>query len=177
MEQWKQAIYKEQLFDHYEVSDQGNVRSLDRISSDGRRCKGKLLKLATQNQYGHLVVTLRKDDQSYPCGVHRLVLEAFIGPCPPNMECCHANGDPSDNRPINLRWGTRLDNMRDKRLHGTQCKGSSHGQSKLTEDQVKEIRLRHKAGAESNSKALAKEYDVAYCTINDIVRRKFWKHI
>ena len=35
--------------------------------------------------------------------VHRLVLEAFVGPNPPGLECCHNNGDPSDNRVENLR--------------------------------------------------------------------------
>lgn len=51
--------------------------------------------------------------------VHRLVLSAFTGPCPPGMECCHNDGDPSNNRPENLRWDTRSSNARDKRVHGT----------------------------------------------------------
>jgi len=47
--------------------------------------------------------------------VHRLVLEAFVAPCPPGREACHyPNRDPSDNRLENLRWDTHTENMRDK---------------------------------------------------------------
>lgn len=36
--------------------------------------------------------------------VHRLVLLAFVGPCPPGCEADHVNRDRSDNRLVNLRW-------------------------------------------------------------------------
>jgi hypothetical protein len=45
--------------------------------------------------------------------VHQLVLEAFVGPCPPGMECLHANDDATDNRLVNLRWGTHTENVQD----------------------------------------------------------------
>lgn len=101
----------------YEVSDRGRVRSLDRIvvRSDGReiRCKGKVLSQGVHPK-GYLGVRL--------CGktkkVHRLVLEAFVGPCPDGMECCHNNGIPGDNKLTNLRWGTRIENAADVRRHG-----------------------------------------------------------
>lgn len=44
---------------------------------------------------------------------------AFVGPCPDGMEVCHNDGNPENNRVENLRYGTRSDNMRDKRKHGT----------------------------------------------------------
>jgi len=49
--------------------------------------------------------------------VHRLVLEAFHGPCPEDMEGCHNNGDRRDCRLANLRWDTREANHRDKLRH------------------------------------------------------------
>jgi hypothetical protein len=49
--------------------------------------------------------------------VHRLVLEAFVGPCPENMECRHLNGARSDNRLTNLAWGTKVENEADKKKH------------------------------------------------------------
>lgn len=51
--------------------------------------------------------------------VHRLVLEAFVGPCPGGCVGCHGNGDTTDNRLVNLRWDTPGANNRDKREHGT----------------------------------------------------------
>lgn len=43
--------------------------------------------------------------------VHRLVLTAFVGPCPDGMECLHGEGGALDNRLTNLRWGTKSENM------------------------------------------------------------------
>lgn len=51
--------------------------------------------------------------------LHRVVLDAFIGPRPKGMEACHANGDPTDNRLVNLRWDTRSANAADSVRHGT----------------------------------------------------------
>ena len=45
-------------------------------------------------------------------GVHQLVLEAFVGPCPPGHQCLHKNNNPADNRwPENIRWGTHAENQ------------------------------------------------------------------
>ena len=49
--------------------------------------------------------------------VHREVLKAFAGPCPPGMVACHANGDRQDNRAANLRWDTYKANARDRQVH------------------------------------------------------------
>src|SRR5262245_43976187 len=38
--------------------------------------------------------------------VHRLILEAFVGPCPDGYVACHNDGTRSNNRPENLRWDT-----------------------------------------------------------------------
>lgn len=43
--------------------------------------------------------------------VHRLVCEAFHGPCPPGMETMHRDENGLNNRPENLEWGTRKDNL------------------------------------------------------------------
>jgi len=51
--------------------------------------------------------------------VHRLVLEAFIGPAPKGTICCHNDGDPTNNRLENLRWDTHSSNTRDAIRHGT----------------------------------------------------------
>lgn len=102
----------------YEVSDHGRVRSLDRMvpGKDGRLTfyHGKELKPWVQNS-GHLKVGLGNNRREY---IHRLVLLAFVGPCPSGMEACHGNDDPSDNRIDNLRWDTRHENGLDRLRNG-----------------------------------------------------------
>lgn len=94
----------------YEVSDRGKVRSA--------RGAQRILKPWMQKG-GYPTVQLRRNGQSKKSGVHSLVLEAFIGPRPAGMDGCHNDGDPLNNTPSNLRWGSRSDNMHDAVAHGT----------------------------------------------------------
>lgn len=68
----------------------------------------------------HPTIQLHRGGRKYSYLVHRLTLEAFVGPCPQGMEGCHNNGDPWDGRVSNLRWDTHASNMHDKLLHGTE---------------------------------------------------------
>lgn len=106
--------------DFYEVSDLGNVRSLDRyapVRGGALTLRvGRLLKPWSQSS-GHLAVSLGKTYKKVR--VHRLVLETFVGPAPYNTEACHTNSDPKDNRLDNLRWDTRRENNLDRVRSGT----------------------------------------------------------
>lgn len=102
----------------YEVSDTGKVRSKARLDSRGRRRREKLLSPRPQ-PFGHQTVALFTNGARRSFLIHRLVLEAFVGPCPEGMEACHWNGVPSDNRVKNLRWDTRAANVADSVRVGT----------------------------------------------------------
>lgn len=104
--------------DSYEVSDLGRVRSLPRRDARGRRRRGMLLAPRT-NARNRLAVALYRDRVRADFQIHRLVLEAFVGPRPEGLEGCHWNGDPTDNRLVNLRWDTRKANSADSVRHGT----------------------------------------------------------
>lgn len=114
-------------FDFYEVSDQGRVRSLDRTVPHpvygSARLRGKVLKARLSPAATYPSVTLAGQKLRY---IHRLVLEAFIGPKPEGMVTCHSNGDPTDNRLENLRYDTYSSNLNDAVRHGTYRNG--HGQ-------------------------------------------------
>ena len=106
---------------HYEVSDHGRVRSLDRtVLRCGRtmRVRGEM-KALVDNGQGRKRVYLSKDGQMRRLQIHRLVLSVFVGPCPEGMEACHNDGNPANNHVENLRWDTGSANMHDKRRHGT----------------------------------------------------------
>lgn len=101
----------------YKVSNLGRIKSLQRVRRDGQLVRERILK-QQENSNGRYFVELNGDGKHRQRFVHRLVLEAFIGPCPEGMESCHWNDDPSDNRLSNLRWGTHSDNMNDRVRNG-----------------------------------------------------------
>lgn len=115
--------------DLYEVSDQGNVRGRERVVGAANG-KTKVIKAKPRQAYqaasGHLYVDLYHAAKRTKFSVHRLVIETFAGPAPDGTECCHRNGDPTDNRAENLYWGTRSDNLHDAVKHG------AHGYSRRT---------------------------------------------
>lgn len=107
--------------------------------------------------------------------VHKLILEAFVGPRPEGMECRHLNGNGSDNRIANLRWGTPAENTLDKFRHGTVSRGCRNGWSKLNEEKVLEMRQRRKNGEQL--KSLAAYFKVDVRTVTRVVGRRIWTHI
>jgi hypothetical protein len=162
-------------YPEYRVSRDGEVQS---CWSVGRRPSfqtdtWRRLKPTPQHR-GHMAVCLVRGGEKKTCHVHRLVLEAFVGPCPVGMECCHNDGDPANNRLENLRWDTRLENARDRLRHGTQQVGSS-ANFKLREGDVMEIRRLKAAGITMDE--LASRFGVSRANIEAIVYRRSWRHI
>lgn len=104
-------------FCNYFVTVDGRVRSMR-----GRWGRGCWLKPHT-NMDGYLRVSLCSGGHSQVCTVHRLVLQTFVGPCPPGMQCRHLNGVRTDNRLGNLCWGTPSENNQDTVRHGTYSNG------------------------------------------------------
>lgn len=122
-EEWRPVVGFE---GHYEVSNLGRVRSLDRpipVRRPGavthyRPIRGRMIRLCLDTR-GYLVLGLSKDGVRITGIVHLLVLEAFVGPPPPGHECRHLNGVKTDARLVNLRWGTRSENAFDRTTHHT----------------------------------------------------------
>lgn len=113
--------------------------------------------------------------------VHRLVLLAFVGPCPDGMECRHfPDHNPANNRPSNLQWGTPTENVRDTINQGRfkHCHRfcESHGRAKLTDDQAREIcRLYAMGGVKQID--LARQFGVSQTEISKIVRKDVFKQL
>lgn len=127
----------------YEVSDLGNVRSLDRQqSSYGGRVwtrRGRPMKQTWDGRY--YVVSLCGSKTKARRYVHQLVLEAFVGPRPDSTyHGCHKSGDARDNTLTNLRWDTAQSNVLDKVVHGTMPVGEKHHRNKYSEAQIEEVR-------------------------------------
>jgi len=106
---------------YYEVSDQGRVRSVDRVitRTDGKLKRWKGVLLSNRPGFaGYVTVHPRRGPEVWTIRVHLLVLDVFVGERPPGAEACHNNGNPSDNRVENLRWDSPAGNARDTIRHG-----------------------------------------------------------
>lgn len=100
----------------------------------------------------------------------RVMLAIAKGPS--ELQVLHSCRNRHCVNPEHLRYGTAQENADDRVVDGTNTKGSKHGNSKLTEDQVREIR------ASTRSKwSLCQKYSVSETTIGDIRARRLWKHI
>lgn len=109
--------------------------------------------------------------------VHRLVLEAFVGMAEPGVVARHLNGDPFDNRVENLAWGTKAENQHDRVAHGTDCRGVKHPQAKLSEGDVRHIRVLASPRRNVPHAEIARRYDVTLSCVRQIIYRQTWKHI
>lgn len=171
IEQWRPVVGYERA---YEVSDQGRVRSVDRLVRANSGWRNTGVRYFTPSSSGknkkYKRVLLRNPDKQRP--VHQLVLEAFVGPRPENCEVRHLDGDPSNNRLDNLAWGTKAENQADKIKHGTILRGTANPASKLTEADVLAIRASSKRQVD-----LAEIYGVSQPIISAIRLRKIWKHV
>lgn len=88
----------------YEVSSLGRVRSWK-----GRA--RQLNKPRMMSPHIHPLGYIRLNIDGRQTSVHQLVAAAWHGPCPVDMEVDHINGVRDDNRPENLRYLTRQENM------------------------------------------------------------------
>jgi len=159
----------------YQASSEGRIRSVVRLWPDlvlsGVRIPKKVLSPG-KGYAGRLGVILCVNNVTQRFQVHRLVLMAFKGVPAEDLDGLHNDGNHLNNRPENLRWGTHTDNMRDKKVHGTEVLGHAKWNSKLTEEQVLAIRSDNRPG-----RVIGKEYGVSQVTVIFIKKRKTWKHL
>lgn len=131
MEIWKDVP----LFDgKYQASSLGNIRAKEHTVQKFSPFFGKIIEQRykqrqlkpTLDHSGYYRVHLGINGKKYNYSVHRMVLMAFIGMPPENYHGCHNNGISTDNRIENLRWGSMLENARDRVKHGSYKRGKDH---------------------------------------------------
>lgn len=105
---------------------------------------------------------------------HVLICRAFHGPAPSsNSVVMHLNSVRHDNRDVNLRWGSQSQNILQAAEEGKLLKGPKRFATRLTEDQVREIRLHPTA----SKKSLARQHGVSPATIGSVRDRRTWRWI
>ena len=125
----------------YEVSNLGNVRSVDRekiqwnrYKNTKRFYKGTLLK--QHNLKGYNAVSMWKKGKMYNLQVHRLVAKAFLKN-PNNYPCVnHIDGNKKNNKLNNLEWCTYSHNTKEAYRLGLKVIGEKQ------KNQIKQLGLK-----------------------------------
>lgn len=129
---------------------------------------------ATLNTHGYGQVWMRR--KLY--GAHRVSYEIHVGEIPDGMCVCHTCDNRRCVNPSHLFAGTHQENMKDrdnKKRAIVQGKGEANINHKLTEEDVREIRLRYASGFKC--RFLAKEYGVSPSRISEVCSKKTWSHV
>lgn len=121
-EVWKDVAEYEGF---YQVSNKGNVRSVERRDSRGCRRRGRVLKPGYDGS-GYPQVNMYQNGKLKTKKVHRLVADAFIPNPKGFLEVNHKNENKTNNELSNLEWCTREYNIN----HGTLIERSAQTRSK-----------------------------------------------
>jgi len=169
MEEWRDVAG---FAGHYQVSDLGNVRSVDRVVVNSRerplRLKGRPLRPRT-DQDGYLSVGLSVVGVRWTRMIHDLVATAFHGERPEGYEIHHRNHKRWDNRAVNLCYVAARSHLV---AHFT---GEDNPNSKLTAARIEEIRTMLANGY--SQRRIAKHVQVSQPTISRLVAGRTWQHL
>lgn len=156
----------------YEASSDGEVRRTT-FGLNGwhpHKIKGHI------GSDGYLITTLCIDRCRLPVAIHRLVCLAFHGEPPsPVHQTAHGDGSRANNRPENLRWATAKENAEDREAHGRNLVGEENPISKLTVDQIWQIRESYWRGEPQRD--IARRFNVHQGQVHRIIARKAWKSL
>lgn len=166
-------------YDGYQASSLGRIRSVDRYvdvfrhgKTHKRFSRGKELS-PSMDRHGYL----RYNISGKNVFIHRLVCVAFHGEPKSDLEhAAHLDGCRTNNRPNNLEWKTPAENAQDTIKHGRLRYGEQHHNSKLTPNDVREIREIHASGTASKCQ-IGRYFGVSQWTVSAIISGKTWRHV
>lgn len=179
--EWRPVVGFE---NNYEVSSDGEVRSVDhlieeKVDAMGRTIppymlKGKVLQ-QRKHMFGYWMVTLSVKNVRYDRCVHRLVAEAFLGPRPEGSVIRHLNGNPEDCRACNLAYGTQTENMNDAIQQDTVQYGERRYNAKLDNETV--IKIKDDIIAGLRNKDIAEKYRISESKVCKIASGDAWGRV
>lgn len=157
--------------DDYRAGTDGQIYSRTRYAGFGRKDYVDWYPLSGHlKPKGYRSVSLCHNNVKVTKSVHRLVCMAFHG-MPPRltMQVRHLDGNPQNNCPTNLEWGTQEQNWQDRESHGRGMKGEKHHQSKLTDEERSHIRWAVEKGI-SSRRHIARILGMSQPAISSICR-------
>ena len=178
---------------YYQISNYGNVRSLDRVIKEKtgktQTLKGRILKPRI-NPGGYYYIGLGKNGTKATFAVHQLEAQAFIpNPASPDGERAdskptvnHIDGNKLNNNLSNLEWASYSENLSHAYKTGLRQAvkssevGSKNYKRKLKPEQVLEIK-RLLATGNLTHKEIATQFGVSKSIVGKINSNKYWSHI
>lgn len=151
-------------FEDYHISTLGRVKSFK--YSNPRIMRPKL------GDGGYLNISLSKNGERKTLLISRLVAICFIHNTNNKPQVDHVNGDKFNCRVTNLRWATSSENTKYAYAFGFAKSGEEHGRAKLTNEQVRAIRV-NVAGLKTYE--LAEKFGVSQSDVSDIQLGKIFK--
>jgi len=133
----------------------------------------------TRNGYGRLVVGSRSRGTRKTVSAHRYAYESLVGIVPDGLCVLHKCDNRRCVNPIHLFVGTKEDNAKDMvakgRWGGNPHRGCAHPKSKLTVEQVLELRQRYASGVPCSR--LGRDFGIHPRTAWDVAHRVTYKNI
>lgn len=128
--------------DDYMAGNDGRIYSRTKYKGFGKKEYVEWYPLkGHRTKKGYSSVSLCHENKKVTKSVHRMVCMAFHGmPEIPSMQVRHLDGNPQNNKPENLAWGTQVQNWQDRKAHGHGTEGENHPMSKLTDKEREHIR-------------------------------------
>jgi hypothetical protein len=164
IEKWREID-----FGKYMVSSKGRVINLSEHHG------AKLFVKTRPNNRGYVEAGLCAENKKRYFLVHRLMAKAFLNKQKHHTEVNHLNGIKNDNRLENLEWTTRSANELHRARVLKKGIGTLNGNSKLTKEDVLEIRELYKNGVSRKEIAALKKTGTSQ--IHRIVNRIHWSHV
>jgi hypothetical protein len=125
------------------------------------------------DQDGYGIFAIESD---WPTKAHRFAYQYYKGPIKPGMIIMHKCDNPPCCSPYHIIQRTIAINNTDRSKKGRSAIGSRAGNSKLTEDIVRQIRFDMKHNNYSNH-MIARKYNIGPSNASRIRQYRIWKHI
>jgi hypothetical protein len=160
----------------YEFSSEFRVRSWHKKGWRGGASDRPRILSVYRMPIGYLAVHFRVAGKARTVYLHDIVACLAFGPKPPGTVIRHYDDDKDNNYPSNLAIGRHVDNTADSRRNGRMALGVRCGTSKLTEVDVRAIRVEVAAGSRS-LRSIARSFGINVATLIALRDRRTWTHV